>query len=158
MIEIMRLLWSLFALAVTASSVTAFAPVQKQALATRSSSALNQVATADFKATQDSNLEKLKVKDAGSNSISSDVSFYSLRLRRWFGEGDTTQTDARRSEADFQVLGTMDNGQCNSLSNRLPHRGLMKDQSWCRAAESLSRSSIPVFSDTTERIIMLLFS
>lgn len=70
----MRLSWSLTvsALAVTASSVAAFAPVQNQAVATRSSLALNAVAAADVKAKQDATLEKLKAKDAGATAVSGD--------------------------------------------------------------------------------------
>jgi RluA family pseudouridine synthase len=68
----MRLLWSLSALAVTASTVSAFAPVQNQAVVARSCSALNAVATADVKAKQDATLEKLKAKDAAAAAISGD--------------------------------------------------------------------------------------
>jgi len=72
----MRLLWSLSALAVTVSSVAAFAPVQNQAVVTRASSALNQaVASADVKAKQDASLEKMKANDADASAISKDVSF-----------------------------------------------------------------------------------
>jgi len=66
----MRLLWSLSAIAITASSVSAFAPVQNCAGIARAT-ALNQaVATADVKAKQDATLEKLKAKDAGASAIS----------------------------------------------------------------------------------------
>jgi len=68
----MRLLWSISALALTAASVGAFAPVQNQAIATRAS-ALNQaVAAADVKSKQDATLEKMKAKDAGASAISKD--------------------------------------------------------------------------------------
>lgn len=70
----MRLLWSLSAIAITASSVSAFAPVQNCAGIARAT-ALNQaVATADVKAKQDATLEKLKAKDAGASAISAAVS------------------------------------------------------------------------------------
>mmetsp|Transcript_5807 Transcript_5807/g.10478 ORF Transcript_5807/g.10478 Transcript_5807/m.10478 type:complete len:331 (+) Transcript_5807:107-1099(+) len=68
----MRLLWSLSALAVTASSVAAFAPVQNHAVARSCGVALNAVATADVKAKQDATLEKLKAKDAAASAISAD--------------------------------------------------------------------------------------
>jgi len=69
----MRLLWSLSALAVTVSSVAAFAPVQNQAVVTRAGSALNQaVASADVKAKQDASLEKMKANDADASAISKD--------------------------------------------------------------------------------------
>ena len=70
----MRLSWSLSALALTASTVSAFAPVQNQAVVARSCSALNAVATADVKAKQDATMEKMKAKDATSAAISADVS------------------------------------------------------------------------------------
>ena len=73
-IEIMRLSWSLSALALTASAVSAFAPVQNQAVVARSCSALNAVATADVKAKQDATMEKMKAKDSTSAAISADVS------------------------------------------------------------------------------------
>jgi len=67
----MRLSWSL-ALALTASSVAAFAPVQNGAV-TRSNMALNQaVASADVKAKLDSAAETSKAKDAGASAISKD--------------------------------------------------------------------------------------
>jgi RluA family pseudouridine synthase len=67
----MRLSWSLAAIAVTATSVAAFAPVQNSVVRC---AALNQaVATADVKAKQDASLEKLKAKDAGSSAISGDA-------------------------------------------------------------------------------------
>jgi len=69
----MRLLWSLSAIAVTASSVAAFAPVAQTSAIARGSSALNQaVAAADVKAKQDAALEKLRAKDASSSAISKD--------------------------------------------------------------------------------------
>ena len=75
----MRLLWSLSAIAISATSISAFAPsIQNgSSVATRSNnSALHQaVATADVKAKQDATLEKLKAKDAGASAISKDVSF-----------------------------------------------------------------------------------
>mmetsp|Transcript_15720 Transcript_15720/g.25408 ORF Transcript_15720/g.25408 Transcript_15720/m.25408 type:complete len:331 (-) Transcript_15720:178-1170(-) len=68
----MRLSWSLSALAITAASVSAFAPVQNQVV-TRASLALNQaVASADVKAKQDATLESMKAKDAGASAISKD--------------------------------------------------------------------------------------
>ncbi len=74
----MRLLWSLAAVAVTASAVAAFAPCQNQnqgAVVARASSALHQVvAAADVKAKNEATLEMLKAKDAGSHAISKDVS------------------------------------------------------------------------------------
>ena len=70
----MRLSWSLSALALTASTVSAFAPVQNQAVVARSCSALNAVATADVKAKQDATMEKMKAKDSTSAAISADVS------------------------------------------------------------------------------------
>jgi len=67
----MRLSWSLAAIAVTVSSVSAFAPVQNQAVVTRT--ALNQaVASADVKAKQEATLEQMKAKDAGASAISKD--------------------------------------------------------------------------------------
>jgi len=70
----MRLLRSLSALALTASSVAAFAPVvHNKAVVARASSVLNQAASgADVKAKQDASLEKLKAKDAGAAAISKD--------------------------------------------------------------------------------------
>ncbi|KAL7528253.1 hypothetical protein ACHAXR_004819 [Thalassiosira sp. AJA248-18] len=70
----MRLLWSLSAaVAITATSVAAFAPVQNNGVVARCGSALNQaVASADVKAKQDAAAEKLKAKDAGSSAISGD--------------------------------------------------------------------------------------
>jgi hypothetical protein len=72
----MRLLWSIAAVAVTASSIAAFAPVQNKApVVARASSALHQVvASADVKAKNEATLEKLKAKDAGSHAVSKDVS------------------------------------------------------------------------------------
>lgn len=82
----MRLLWSLSAIAVTASSVAAFAPVAQTSAIARGSSALNQaVAAADVKAKQDAALEKLKAKDASSSAISKDVSYSRLINRRGRG-------------------------------------------------------------------------
>lgn len=67
----MRLLWSLSAIAVTATSVAAFAPVQNGVVR---GTALNQAAaTADVKAKQDASLEKLKAKDASSSAIAGDA-------------------------------------------------------------------------------------
>lgn len=68
----MRLLWSLSALAVTVSSVAAFAPVQNQAVVTRASSLNQAVASADVKAKQDASLEKMKSNDAAASAISKD--------------------------------------------------------------------------------------
>jgi len=68
----MRLSWSLSALAITAASVSAFAPVQNQVV-TRASLVLNQaVASADVKAKQDATLESMKAKDAGASAIAKD--------------------------------------------------------------------------------------
>lgn len=68
----MRLLWSISALAVTAASVGAFAPVQRPAVAARAS-ALNQaVAASEVKAKQAAALEQMKAKDAGASAISKD--------------------------------------------------------------------------------------
>jgi len=68
----MRLLWSLSALAVSAVSVSAFAPAQNHAGVTRVT-ALNQaVAAADVKAKQDAGLEKMSAKDSSSAAISGD--------------------------------------------------------------------------------------
>ena len=76
LVHSMRLLWSLAAVAVTASAVAAFAPCQNQgAVVARASSALHQVvAAADVKAKNEATLEMLKAKDAGSHAISKDVS------------------------------------------------------------------------------------
>lgn len=68
----MRLSWSLSALAITAASVSAFAPVHNQVV-TRASLVLNQaVASADVKAKQDATLESMKAKDAGASAIAKD--------------------------------------------------------------------------------------
>mmetsp|Transcript_20440 Transcript_20440/g.36738 ORF Transcript_20440/g.36738 Transcript_20440/m.36738 type:complete len:331 (+) Transcript_20440:101-1093(+) len=68
----MRLSWSLSALAITAASVSAFAPVQNQVV-TRANLVLNQaVASADVKAKQDATLESMKAKDAGASAIAKD--------------------------------------------------------------------------------------
>lgn len=68
----MRLPWSLAAIAVSVSSVSAFAPARRGVIA-RSCSALKQaVAAAEIKSKQDATLEKLKAKDAGSSAISGD--------------------------------------------------------------------------------------
>jgi len=70
----MRLLWSLSALAIGASTVSAFAPVVQNQAVSRASSALNQaVASADVKAKQDATLEALKAKDAASTALSGDA-------------------------------------------------------------------------------------
>lgn len=71
---IMRLSWSLSVLALTASSVAAFAPVvHNKAVVARASSVLSMAAAAaDVKAKQDATLEKLKAKDAGATAISKD--------------------------------------------------------------------------------------
>ena len=77
----MRLSWSLAAIAVTVSSVSAFAPVQNQAVVTRT--ALNQaVASADVKAKQEATLEQMKAKDAGASAISKDVSVDALEASK----------------------------------------------------------------------------
>lgn len=66
--------------AVTATSIAAFAPVQNQGpVVARASSALRQVvASADVKAKNEAALDKLKAKDAGSHAISKDVSLVLL--------------------------------------------------------------------------------
>ena len=79
----MRLLWSLSALAVTVSSVAAFAPVQNQAVVTRASSLNQAVASADVKAKQDASLEKMKSNDAAASAISKDVSFRAVWKAGW---------------------------------------------------------------------------
>ncbi len=79
----MRLSWSLAAVAFTASSIAAFAPVQNRVVVARAGSALHQVvASADVKAKHEAALEKLKIKDAGSNAISKDVSLLAYLLTR----------------------------------------------------------------------------
>ncbi len=86
----MRLLWSLSAIAISATSISAFAPsIQNgSSVATRSNTALNQaVATADVKAKQDATLDKLKAKDAGASAISKDVSIAMLCLGGFVLEG-----------------------------------------------------------------------
>ena len=84
----MRLSWSLAAVAVSASSIAAFAPGQNRApVVARASSALQQVvASADVKAKNEATLEKLKAKDAGSHAITKDVSFVGcfVSCERWF--------------------------------------------------------------------------
>lgn len=88
----MRLSWSLAAVAVTASSIAAFAPGQNQAsVVARASSALHQVvASADVKAKNEATLEKLKAKDAGAHAITKDVSFVGsfVSCECWFMERD----------------------------------------------------------------------
>jgi len=68
----MRLLWSISALAVTAASVAAFAPVQNKAIVTRARTLNQAVAASEVKAKQAAALEKMKVKDAGSSAITKD--------------------------------------------------------------------------------------
>jgi len=70
----MRLLWSLSAIALGASTVAAFAPVVQNQAVSRANVVMNQaVASAEVKAKQDATLEALKAKDATSSAV--DVSY-----------------------------------------------------------------------------------
>lgn len=68
----MRLLWSLSAIALGASTVAAFAPVVQNQAVSRANVVMNQaVASAEVKAKQDATLEALKAKDATSSAVDS---------------------------------------------------------------------------------------
>jgi len=70
----MRILWSLSAIAVASSSVSAFAPSNTVSRQTAVYSTV-AVAGADVKAKQEATLTKMAARDQQSSSISKDVSY-----------------------------------------------------------------------------------